>query len=44
MKQFLSESLIVTLLVSVMCGTIYWQGHDYVQESNNLYKQRYNNF
>lgn len=41
MKHFLFESLIITLLVVVMCGTIYWQGHDYVQESNNLYKQRY---
>lgn len=41
MKNFLSEFLIITLLVVVMCGTIYWQGHDYVQESNNLYKQRY---
>lgn len=41
MKQFLSESLIITLLVAAICGTIYWQGNDYVQRSNNLYKQRY---
>lgn len=41
MKNFLSETLIVTLLVAALCGTIYWQGHNYVQESNNLYKQRY---
>ena len=41
MKHFLSESLIITLLVAAIFGMIYWQGHDYVQESNNLYKQRY---
>ena len=41
MKHFLSESLIITLLLTAICGMIYWQGHDYVLESNNLYKQRY---
>ena len=43
MKRFVCEFLFIVVLVTAQCGVIYWQGHDYVQESNNRYKQRYNN-
>lgn len=41
MKRFASECLFVVMLVAAQCGVIYWQGHDYVHDSNNLYKYNY---
>ena len=41
MKRFVCEYLFIAVLVAAQCSVIYWQGHDYVQESNNRYKQRY---
>lgn len=41
MKRFVVEYLFVAVLVAAQCGVIYWQGHDYVHDSNNLYKYNY---
>jgi hypothetical protein len=41
MKRFVCEFLFIAVLVAAQCGVIYWQGHDYVHDSNNLYKYNY---
>lgn len=41
MKRFVFEYLFIAVLVAAQCGVIYWQGHDYVHDSNNLYKYNY---
>lgn len=41
MKRFVCEFLFIVVLVAAQCSVIYWQGHDYVHDSNNLYKYNY---
>ena len=41
MKRFVCEFLFIAVLVVAQCGVICWQGHDYVHDSNNLYKYNY---